>query len=155
MREKYFDPEVHDTDILVVDERIVHDLKHAVSRSEEGQQDFPIISLLEDLDSDNVYLDHSALDSLYDASYDNASMVDVEGLARIEEFLAENTTNLDMEEWSDQLGEQGDELYKHVVNYQDAVLLTYDGDFSEFDMALTPEEYLESNRAIETLNEVL
>lgn len=151
--DKNFKPEAHDTNSVIIGERIVHDLKHAISRSEDDAGEFPILPLLEEIsDSHEVYLDHSTLDNIYSKSYDDASMVDASGLSQVEDFLAENTTDLDMDQWSDQLGEEGDDLYEWVSHYQDSVLLTYDGDFGNNEMALTPEEYLGGIRAAEVLN---
>jgi len=124
---------------VILDENIVDDIKHAVVRQNGEAELFAAVPLVAEMFGEGeVYMDHSVLEDLYSESYGEVSTLDEEVLEDVEDFFREYTTDLAVDEWADQLDETGDELYRWIAEYQDAALLTYDGDFEYTDVAMTP-----------------
>lgn len=144
--EKDYDSKMHSEDIVILDEELANDLKHCCRRRRGGRTEGPadIIESIEavHLKEGKVFLDHQLLDSIDEPGYKDCDLVSEESRRKIEELLREYTRPLNIQEWSDLLNEDGDQLYREIAYYQGAVLLTHDNDFSE-DVAVTPGKFLE------------
>lgn len=148
LKERDFRQEKHGTRKVIIDENVVEDIKHAVAREHEDSVElFPAIPLIAEMyDKGEIYLNHDVLDELRSKSYGENAMLNDEALGEVEEFFREYTTDLALDEWEDQLEEEGDDLYSWIADYQDSVLLTYDRDFFREEGAMTPGRYLDGWR---------
>lgn len=146
LESKDFDPEKHSTDAIVVDDNVVEDVLHGIVRDYSGEAEpFTLIPLIAEVyDEAEVFVDYDVFDT-ENSSYSDPLLPE-ESLQTIEEFMREYTTDLGLDEWADDLGLEGDDLYAAVAEEYDAALLTYDGDFTRNDRAITPAGYLEGWR---------
>jgi len=133
-------------DTIILDENVVADLMNGVWREnyEEpfGLESFPVLEILDKTDRELVYVDKGIIKDEDSAKYGNKSLVNKDAMSLVTDFVDYNCSDLAVDEWSAYLDEEEDDLYRLVSLYQDSILLTYDGDFSSFERAMTPETYL-------------